>query len=874
MKRLYVYGAVRKPHLPSLSTNQSQMENQPMKTILCFTLTLLTFVTLAFVPNSFAQDSRPIVRLIYFVPSDRQPQPDIDTKFDKLIKEVQRGYEDIMEAHGFGKKTFRFETDEKGNAVVHTVNGQYTEKHYNDPLDTQGIWREIDEQFGGSKNFYLIAIDISSGGPLSAGVTGIGKDRGGSAGWALMPASGPYFNIILAAHELAHAFGLQHDYRPDANLVVSDIVGNIYFFPASFCAAEWLDVHRAFNAEQPLSNEEPTFDMLPPNFVSSPNVIHLRFKVTDHDGIHQVQLMTPERDRTGSLLACKNLNGNSSATVEFVTSSLTPQNRFVSLRMIDVHGNISASPRFPIDVLSLLPPIEVVSMPDAILAAAVRQQIGSITTHTLLNLTDLKIPNRGITDLTGLEHARNLKYLDLYGNQISDITPLAKLTHLTELALSGNPGADISSITELTQLRILYLIDYQIQDLTPFAGLTNLDTLGLNVNQISDITPLAALTELQFLYLTSNQISDITPLTGLTKLIFLHLRRNQINDITPLAGLTKLRQLQVSGNQISDITPLARLTELSFLDLTVNLQINDITPLAGLTELRQLQLTGNYRINDITPLTGLTKLRQLQLDSVTRINDITPLARLTELEDLNLWNNQISDITPLTGLTKLRRLQIGANQISDISPLIELNQLLRLYSAKNNISDISPLAKLTQLRSLALWDNQISDVTPLAELINLENLYLHENPIKNRKPLLELLRKNPDVKIYLKLGGEPLPVTLSHFRAEHTDTGVVLKWTTESEVDNAGFYIYRSATKDGEFKVVNPTMIQGAGTTGERNAYTWTDTTAKPNTVYYYQIEDVSHAGVRKQLATVRLRGLVSAKGKLTTRWADLKMQQ
>ena len=115
------------------------------------------------------------------------------------------------------------------------------------------------------------------------------------------------------------------------------------------------------------------------------------------------------------------------------------------------------------------------------------------------------------------------------------------------------------------------------------------------------------------------------------------------------------------------------------------------------------------------------------------------------------------------------------------------------------------------------------------------------------------------------------PVTLSYFQAENTDAGVVLKWTTESELDNAGFYIYRSLTKDGEFKVVNPTMIRGAGTTGERNEYTWTDTTAKPNTVYYYRIEDVSHAGEREKLATVRLRGFVSATGKWTTRWADLK---
>ena len=69
------------------------------------------------------------------------------------------------------------------------------------------------------------------------------------------------------------------------------------------------------------------------------------------------------------------------------------------------------------------------------------------------------------------------------------------------------------------------------------------------------------------------------------------------------------------------------------------------------------------------------------------------------------------------------------------------------------------------------------------------------------------------------------------------------------------------------------TLIQGAGTTSERNEYTWTDTTAKPNTFYYYRIEDVSHAAVRKQLSTVRMRGLVSASGKLTTKGADLKAQ-
>ena len=120
--------------------------------------------------------------------------------------------------------------------------------------------------------------------------------------------------------------------------------------------------------------------------------------------------------------------------------------------------------------------------------------------------------------------------------------------------------------------------------------------------------------------------------------------------------------------------------------------------------------------------------------------------------------------------------------------------------------------------------------------------------------------------------GQALPVQLSQFRPDRTETGtVVIHWTTESEMDNAGFNILRSQKRTGEFKVINAQLIPGAGTTAERNTYTWTDATAKPNVVYYYQIEDVSLDGERQTLATVRLRGFVSAKGKLTAQWGELK---
>ena len=122
--------------------------------------------------------------------------------------------------------------------------------------------------------------------------------------------------------------------------------------------------------------------------------------------------------------------------------------------------------------------------------------------------------------------------------------------------------------------------------------------------------------------------------------------------------------------------------------------------------------------------------------------------------------------------------------------------------------------------------------------------------------------------------GGALPVELSHFRpARDKATGqVVITWSTQSELNNAGFFIKRSQQKDGEFKVINATMIAGAGTTSEKQFYTYTDTTAQPNVVYYYQIEDVSLDGQRQTLTRgIRLKGHIGAAGKLTSMWGELK---
>ena len=125
--------------------------------------------------------------------------------------------------------------------------------------------------------------------------------------------------------------------------------------------------------------------------------------------------------------------------------------------------------------------------------------------------------------------------------------------------------------------------------------------------------------------------------------------------------------------------------------------------------------------------------------------------------------------------------------------------------------------------------------------------------------------------------GGALPVELSHFRpARDKVTGaVVITWSTQSELNNAGFFIKRSQQRDGEFQIINATMIAGAGTSSEKQSYTYQDTTAQPNVVYYYQIEDVSLDGNHQTLTRgIRLKGHVSVAGKLTTLWGDLKTSQ
>ena len=356
------------------------------------------------------------------------------------------------------------------------------------------------------------------------------------------------------------------------------------------------------------------------------------------------------------------------------------------------------------------PPGTVVRIPDTNLRAAIAEELGKspnapITVEEMGRLEGFRAVNRGIQDLTGLQFATNLEWLEVGANPFSDLSPLAGLIKLRTLSF---PRSNVS-------------------DLSPLAGLINLDDVWFNAGaQVSDLSPLAGLINLRLIHAGGHSISDLSPLSRLTKLEHIYLPgTGLISDLTPLAGLPLLEELYLHGGNISDISLLARFTALERLGLASN-EISDISALAGLTNLKWLHLDNN-EISNVSPILRLTNLTWLAIGG-NNISDLSPLARLTLLKELYLDHSAISDVSALAGFTMLERLGLAGNEISDISALAGLTNLKWLNLERNEISNVSPILSLTNLTWVSVSRNNISDLSPLEGLRSKITVLWAENP--------------------------------------------------------------------------------------------------------------------------------------------------
>jgi hypothetical protein len=89
----------------------------------------------------------------------------------------------------------------------------------------------------------------------------------------------------------------------------------------------------------------------------------------------------------------------------------------------------------------------------------------------------------------------------------------------------------------------------------------------------------------------------------------------------------------------------------------------------------------------------------------------------------------------------------------------------------------------------------------------------------------------------------PTAITLSSFIAKSGNGKTTLNWATESEIENAGFNLYRSESANGQYTKINASLIPAKGTSTQGASYEFIDTDVQNRKTYYYKLEDIGLSG-------------------------------
>jgi hypothetical protein len=103
--------------------------------------------------------------------------------------------------------------------------------------------------------------------------------------------------------------------------------------------------------------------------------------------------------------------------------------------------------------------------------------------------------------------------------------------------------------------------------------------------------------------------------------------------------------------------------------------------------------------------------------------------------------------------------------------------------------------------------------------------------------------------ILLTDGGGPNLVTLNNFTATPFQNDIRVHWKTASEVNNAGFHIWRATGegwKEGDYeqiiRITDP-LIPSKGTKVGGDPYSYIDSNVESGITYYYGLEDIDFNG-------------------------------
>jgi hypothetical protein len=87
-------------------------------------------------------------------------------------------------------------------------------------------------------------------------------------------------------------------------------------------------------------------------------------------------------------------------------------------------------------------------------------------------------------------------------------------------------------------------------------------------------------------------------------------------------------------------------------------------------------------------------------------------------------------------------------------------------------------------------------------------------------------------------------IDLSSITATPEFNKVIIQWSTESEINNVGFNLYRAESENGEYIQINDSLIPSKGSSTQGASYEFVDNDVKNRKTYYYKLEDIDLNGI------------------------------
>lgn len=697
------------------------------------------------------------VRMIYFLPNDRPYRAEVVQRMKDEIRKIQTFYAEQMNARGHGDVSFRFETDHEGEPTVHHVDGVDPDSHYlygtvNVVLD------EIQTAFNLNGNIYLIVIDNSIG-TLSLRESfpdvGVGSRLGKNGGYALVPDE---FTFQSAAHELGHAFGLQHDFNDGAYLM-SYGPGQNRLSP---CHAEYLSVQPYFNSQYiTMAEQSSTIEFVSPRtYPPGSQRIPVRLKVSNSEGIHQVLLFVRalEPNFVGAYLevkACRGLAGEQDSVVEFYYDGVIPSKDWTSLsyptvhtihvHVVDMGGNVTStvfelaetSPHHVASVGQLDAGSAVAFSPDGmVLAAGTGETVRLWDVVTQQNVSSFKHEDDYTSGVGAVSFSRNGRSVAAIGvdtvtawdvttgriisnlRHTSSLRSVSFSPNTTTVAASGSDGTVL--LWNVATQQIIGTLQGHTSEVATVAFSHDGTTLA---SGSMDRTVKLWDTMARVNFATLGHTSGVCSVAFSSNGTFLASGTDDGTvDLWNATGWMRTRLRAVEEIDIPD--PNLRAVVATTIGVPLSMPIFR----ANMETLLRLNANG-VSIDNLTGLESTTKLNTLDLTN-NNVSDISAIAGLATLRKLNLGQNKISDIWAVTGLVNLTSLNLGNNSISGISAVANLTNLTVLNLYNNSVSDISAIANLDRLKRLQLQNNSISDISPLVANMGLgvgDTIYVEGN---------------------------------------------------------------------------------------------------------------------------------------------------